>query len=71
MSRYYFHLVNGERQVQDPVGIDLSEAEVFSVISPTLKAAIEAEEPELLVPWRGWRLQVTDADGWVVTALIL
>ena len=30
---------------------------------------IEAEEPDLLDPWAGWRLQVTDANGVVITAL--
>lgn len=71
MSRYYFNLVNGEDRVQDLVGLELSEIDLVSAVSATLMAEIEAEDPDLLAPWEGWRLQVTDADGSVITALAI
>jgi hypothetical protein len=71
MPRYYFNLVKGDDLVRDFVGLELSENEVISTVSVNLMAEIEAEDPDLLVPWAGWRLQVTDGDGSVITALAL
>ena len=69
MTRYYFNLVKGDDLVQDFVGLELTESEMIATVSARLMAEIEAEEPDLLDPWAGWRLQVTDADGAVITAL--
>ena len=69
MPRYYFNLVKGDDLVQDFVGLELSESEMIATVSARLMAEIEAEEPALLDPWAGWRMQVTNADGAVITAL--
>lgn len=71
MSRYYFHFVNGNHFVQDSIGVDLTETELISIVSQGLLAKIEAEDPDLLAPWEGWRLHVTDADGSVITAVTI
>jgi len=69
MTRYYFNLVKDDDLVQDFVGLELSESEMIATVSARLMAEIEAEKPDLLDPWAGWRLQVTDADGAVIAAL--
>jgi hypothetical protein len=69
--RCYFHLVNSQGAIRDDVGIKVSDLqaarhEALKAVHELRQESDSAEEE-----WRGWQLEIADADGNIVLAIPL
>jgi hypothetical protein len=71
VHRYYFHLTDGHKVIPDEVGVSVSDlaearAEAIREIREFRRELSEAD-----ADWRGWRIEVTDAAGFVAFTIDL
>jgi|SRR4051812_18427099 hypothetical protein len=65
VKRFYFHIVKGHVRVADRVGFELREE---TILSSDVFAAIKQRWPGTsdFESWRGWSVEIVDADGELV-----
>jgi hypothetical protein len=69
--RYYFNLTDGEEEIRDEEGIELSDvdAAVHSAIQAIKE--IRQEDTSAADEWRGWRLEIVDDSGQLIESISL
>ena len=70
VKRFYFHIVKGHVRVADRVGFELREE---AMLSSEVFAAIKQRWPGTsdFASWRGWSVEIVDADGELVRTVPL
>ena len=64
--RYFFHLRNATRSIQDEDGIELASLDAARGETRKALKQLRVEDTDLMREGRGWRLEVTDESGTVL-----
>jgi hypothetical protein len=68
--RYYFHVVDGHDLVRDDEGIEIDESPHVQTEACKALEEMKRESPELVQTGEGWRMDVTDASGAVLSLFL-
>ena len=71
VHRYYFHLTDGHKVIPDEVGIGVSDLEEVRAEAIKALRKFRRECSEADADWRGWRIVVTDAAGYIAFTIDL
>jgi hypothetical protein len=69
--RYYFHLANSQGAIRDDVGIEVPDLETARHEALEALYELREESDSAEEEWRGWQLEIADADGNIVLAIPL
>lgn len=63
ISRYYFHLSNGDHVVLDEDGLSLADVRSAAVYALETVEELKRECQSAPVDWHGWKLHIVDGSG--------
>jgi hypothetical protein len=69
--RCYFHLVNSQGAIRDDVGIEVSDLQTTRHQAIKAIHELRQESDGAEEEWRGWQLDVADAEGNIILAIPL
>jgi hypothetical protein len=69
--RCYFHLVNGSEMIRDTDGLEVADADQARTEAIEAIQILAREDGEAPGTWSGWRLDICDASGTVLSSISL
>jgi hypothetical protein len=69
--RCYFHLVNGHETIPDDIGIEVSDLPTAQEMALLAIRDIREDAIQLGASWQGWRLDIVDPSGRVLSSIPL